>query len=69
TIFIERDGKLLTPQLGAGLLPGTLRAQLLTDGMVVDALLSLADLQSADAIFLGNSVRGLVAATRIDAAK
>ena len=29
TIFIERGGKLLTPQLSAGLLPGTLRAQLL----------------------------------------
>jgi len=69
TIFIERDGKLLTPQLGAGLLPGTLRAQLLAEGKVEEAVLTLADLQSADAIFLGNSVRGLVAATRIDAAK
>jgi branched-subunit amino acid aminotransferase/4-amino-4-deoxychorismate lyase len=28
-------------------------------------VLTLADLQSADAIFLGNSVRGLAAATRI----
>jgi para-aminobenzoate synthetase/4-amino-4-deoxychorismate lyase len=69
TIFIERGGKLLTPQLSAGLLPGTLRAQLLAEGKVEEAVLTLADLLSADAIFLGNSVRGLVPATRIDAAR
>jgi para-aminobenzoate synthetase/4-amino-4-deoxychorismate lyase len=66
TIFIERDGTLLTPQLGAGLLPGTLRAELIAEGKAEEAVLTLADLQSADAIFLGNSVRGLVAATRVD---
>ena len=66
-IFIERDGELLTPALGAGLLPGTLRAQLLAEGKAREAVLTLADLQSADAVFLGNSVRGLVPATRIDA--
>ena len=32
TIFIERDGELLTPPLSAGLLPGTLRAELLAEG-------------------------------------
>ncbi len=69
TIFIERGGKLLTPQLSAGLLPGTLRAELLAAGKVEEAVLTLADLQSAEAIFLGNSVRGLVPATRIAAAK
>ncbi len=66
TIFIERDGTLLTPQLGAGLLPGTLRAELIAEGKAEEAVLTLADLQSADAIFLGNSVRGLVPATRVD---
>jgi para-aminobenzoate synthetase/4-amino-4-deoxychorismate lyase len=66
TIFIERDGRLLTPPLSAGLLPGTLRAELLSEGKAREAVLTLADLQSADAIFLGNSVRGLVAATCID---
>jgi para-aminobenzoate synthetase / 4-amino-4-deoxychorismate lyase len=69
TIFIERDGKLLTPQLSAGLLPGTLRAELIAEGKAQEAVLTLADLQSADAIFLGNSVRGLVLATRIDVAR
>ena len=66
TIFIERDGELLTPPLSAGLLPGTLRAELLAEGKAREAVLRLADLESADAVFLGNSVRGLVTARRID---
>jgi para-aminobenzoate synthetase/4-amino-4-deoxychorismate lyase len=67
TIFIERDGRLLTPPLSSGLLPGTLRAELLAEGKASEAVLAPADLQSADAIFLGNSVRGLVPARLIDA--
>ena len=67
TLFIERDGVLLTPQLEAGLLPGTLRAELLAGGRAREAVLTLADLDSADAIYLGNSVRGLLRAVRIEA--
>lgn len=62
TIFLERDGRLFTPALACGLLPGTLRAELIAEGRAVEALLTLEDLQSADAIYLGNSVRGLVRA-------
>jgi para-aminobenzoate synthetase/4-amino-4-deoxychorismate lyase len=62
TIFLERDGHLLTPALASGLLPGTLRAELIAEGRAVEAVLTLEDLQSADAVFLGNSVRGLVRA-------
>ncbi len=62
TIFIERSGKLLTPRLVAGLLPGTLRQSLLDDGRAVEAALTLDDLAGADAIYLGNSVRGLMKA-------
>lgn len=61
-LFIERGGKLLTPALSSGLLPGTLRAELIETGRAEEAILTLADLQSADAIFLGNSVRGLIRA-------
>jgi len=67
TIFIERDGELITPALPAGLLPGTLRAELLAEGRAREALLTLADLDNADAVFLGNSVRGLMRAQRVDA--
>jgi len=64
TIFVERDGVLKTPPLSSGVLPGTLRAALLADDNrnVVEATLTLADLSAADAIYLGNSVRGLLIA-------
>lgn len=62
TIFIERDGELLTPPANAGLLPGTLRAELIATGRAREAHLMLDDLSRADAVYLGNSVRGLVKA-------
>lgn len=65
TIFLERSGRLETPVLRSGLLPGTLRAQLIAEGRAVEAVLTLEDLRSADAIYLGNSVRGLVHAAPI----
>jgi para-aminobenzoate synthetase/4-amino-4-deoxychorismate lyase len=61
-IFIERDGVLLTPDLSSGLLPGTLRAELIATGKARAVVLTLADLYAADAIWLGNSVRGLIRA-------
>jgi para-aminobenzoate synthetase/4-amino-4-deoxychorismate lyase len=61
-IFIERDGRLLTPRLDSGLLPGTLRADLLASGKAQEARLTREDLDKAENVFLGNSVRGLVRA-------
>ena len=65
-IFIERDGELLTPALACGLLPGTLRADLIERGEVQEAVLYPDDLERADQVFLGNSVRGLVAAQALE---
>lgn len=62
SLFVERDGILLTPPLTAGLLPGVLRAELLATGRAREAVLTPADLAAAEAIFLGNSVRGLLPA-------
>lgn len=62
SIFIERDGKLITPRLAAGVLPGTLRAALIDEGRAVEARLTIQDLNGAAEIYLGNSVRGLVRA-------
>jgi para-aminobenzoate synthetase/4-amino-4-deoxychorismate lyase len=62
SLFVQRDGKLLTPPLSSGLLPGTLRAELIDQGKAVEQVLTLADLAGAEAIFLGNSVRGLMRA-------
>lgn len=60
-IFVERDGRLLTPPLTRGVLPGVLRAELLASGQAVEADLRGEDL--ADGFLVGNSVRGLVAAS------
>lgn len=64
-VFVEREGRLLTPALACGLLPGTLRAELIESGRAEEAVLMPEDLAAADAVYLGNSVRGLVPAVLI----
>ena len=66
TIFLEKNGSLSTPALGSGLLPGTLRAELIASGRASEAVLTLEDLEAADAVYLGNSVRGLTRAQLIE---
>jgi para-aminobenzoate synthetase / 4-amino-4-deoxychorismate lyase len=59
-IFIRRAGRFLTPPLSSGVLPGVFRRHLLeTNADAEERVLRLRDLESADAIFLCNSVRGL----------
>ena len=60
SIFVERDGKYLTPPLARGLLPGLLRARLLEEGKAEEADLTVEDL--ADGFLIGNAVRGLIRA-------
>ena len=62
SIFIKRGDKLVTPQAEAGVLPGVLRQSLLDEGRAVEAVLTLADLNCVEEVYLGNSVRGLVRA-------
>jgi para-aminobenzoate synthetase / 4-amino-4-deoxychorismate lyase len=66
-LFIEQDGRLFTPALACGLLPGTLREELidLPRAAASEAVLSLEDLKHADRVYLGNSVRGLIRAEAI----
>ena len=59
-IFLERDGVLLTPRAQSGLLPGVLRGSLLAEGKAREADLTMADLEGG--FFLGNSLRGMMAA-------
>jgi para-aminobenzoate synthetase/4-amino-4-deoxychorismate lyase len=59
-LFLQRECKLLTPPLASGVLPGILRRHLLeTDPAVEEHILTSYDLDTAEAIFLCNSVRGL----------
>ena len=60
-VFVEgADGRLRTPPLDRGLLPGILRARLIDEGKAIEADLRPADL--AASFFLGNSLRGLISA-------
>ena len=59
-LFVERDGRLLTPPARLGLLPGVLRRSLIDDGRAVEAELSLSDLK--DGFLIGNALRGLIPA-------
>lgn len=61
-IFVERQGILMTPPLHSGALPGTLRARLLTDGRIVEQVIWPSDLATAEKVYLGNSVSGLLRA-------
>ena len=65
SLFIEKNGQIFTPQQESGLLPGILRADMLASGQAVQAVLTRDDLLTADHIFMGNSLRGLMAATVI----
>lgn len=57
-LALQLDGHWYTPALGAGLLPGVMRASLLAQGLLQERRLTLDDLDHAQGIALLNSVRG-----------
>jgi len=59
-LFVERDGRLLTPPASLGLLPGVLRRSLIEAGRAVEAELRLDDLDQG--FLIGNALRGLMPA-------
>ena len=63
SVFVERDGKLVTPPLTLGLLPGVLRDSLVAQGRAVEGEVTLDDLTNG--FFIGNALRGLMRARLI----
>ncbi len=60
-LFIEtQDGRRLTPPVSCGLLPGILREVLLERDDYAEAVLSVKDIQDAQAVYMGNALRGLI---------
>ena len=57
-VVVEIDGRRYTPPIASGLLPGTLRAELLENGGIAERVIRKSDLARADAIWFINSVRG-----------
>ena len=60
SLFVEQGGRLVTPPLARGLLPGVLRASLIAEGRAVEGDLMPGDLE--DGFYIGNALRGLVQA-------
>jgi len=60
TLYVERDGVLLTPPLSRRLLPGTLRSELIEAGRAKEADVRPEDL--ANGFFIGNAIRGILPA-------
>ena len=57
-LVVEQNGSRWTPPLDCGLLPGTLRAELLANGEIFERVLRFADLDAATAVWRINSLRG-----------
>lgn len=57
-LVLDLDGDLVTPPVRCGLLPGTMRADLIAHDKVVERVVTLADLDRAIGVFRINSVRG-----------
>ncbi len=60
TLFVEKNGKLYTPPLSSGLLPGVYRAYMLESGQAEERILTINDVRGADRVFVANSIRGMV---------
>jgi len=61
-LVLEIDGRALTPAATSGLLPGTLRAELLANRRISEAVLTIDDLYRADSVWGINSLRGWIPA-------
>lgn len=63
SLFLDMGdgGPLRTPAFGCGLLAGVFRGLLLDEGKAVETVLFPADLERAKAIYVANSLRGIIA--------
>jgi len=61
-VVVEIDGRRVTPPVECGLLAGTLRAESLSRGEIVEGRVTIDQLRTASRIWLINSVRGWVPA-------
>jgi para-aminobenzoate synthetase/4-amino-4-deoxychorismate lyase len=61
-IFIKKGKYLITPPLSSGLLPGVLREYLQSrfPERIIEAHITKSELENAEALYVGNSVRGLI---------
>ncbi len=61
-LVVEKAGRLVTPPVSCGLLPGVFRQHLLDTGQACEDIVTLDDLRQAQRLFVVNSVRGQIPA-------
>jgi para-aminobenzoate synthetase/4-amino-4-deoxychorismate lyase len=58
-VIVSLDGVLFTPPVSSGVLPGCLRRDLIERGEVLERVVMIDRIESFDAIYLANSLRGV----------
>jgi len=65
-IVVDIDGRRYTPTIPSGVLPGTMRAELLEKGEIEERVLTSDEVRRASTVWLINSVRGWVLVSLIE---
>ena len=66
TLFVERDGVVVTPALECGVLAGTTRARALERGRCIEGVVTPSDLRRARRLWVANAVRGIARAVPVE---
>lgn len=66
SLFVVLGGRVWTPPVGEGALPGIARRVLLEAGLVTEAALAWSDLEKAESVFLANALRGVIPVDRVE---
>ena len=66
-LFLLRDGRWSTPRLDRCGVAGVCRAWVLSETAAIETRVAPADVESADAVVLGNAVRGILPVARLGA--
>ena len=64
-LVVEQGGRLVTPPVSSGLLPGVFRRQLIETGQIVEEVVTLDGMRRAERLFAVNSVRKWMPAAMI----
>jgi branched-chain amino acid aminotransferase len=65
-VFLVKNGEIFTPPLSSGCLPGTMRQRVMQQVKVKEAVLTEAEVASADEVFLTSAIRGVTSVSQID---
>lgn len=66
SLFAVLGGRVWTPPVGEGALPGIARRVLLEAGLAAEATLTWQDLEGAESVFLANALRGAILVNRVE---